>query len=459
MKFFILFLLPLQSLSQQASILFKNVNVVDVQKGKVIPNQNVFVEGNRIKKISSKSIAVNGAMVVNGSGKYLIPGLCDFNASVLHCENEGVPAFKLMLANGVTSVRDLLPPNSPEEAFEIKKQIAAGKILAPRLFLSGKTLVDRKRTGGFEKGYAFVKTADEATAIVDSLINEGADVIDARNIRSDTILKAITKRAHQKGRKVMERMGGNWMKASNSGLDAFTHLSDLWRNTTTGRQKIFQNFEGDSIVSTQDFYNRVLPSLGGVDTNYFQALMHTLTLNNTWLCTGTTSYFQSIRRFEHGDTLRNVYRNKWQKDVLADDLKTQSTLTSEIVNSEKPDMSQLYMAHKAHIPIIAGTQLSGLLTSGMSLHDMLFWLVDGGLTPAEALRTATINPALFLNNQKNIGTIEAGKLADLVLLDANPLTDINNSRKINAVVANGKLLTRNDLDELLKQSKEQVLNK
>jgi imidazolonepropionase-like amidohydrolase len=80
MKYFILLLLPLQLFSQKTSILFKNVNIIDVQKGKVLANKNVFIEGNRIKKINSKPFAVNNATVVDGSGKYLMPGLCDFNA-------------------------------------------------------------------------------------------------------------------------------------------------------------------------------------------------------------------------------------------------------------------------------------------------------------------------------------------------------------------------------------------
>ncbi|MGI8601271.1 MAG: amidohydrolase family protein [Chitinophagaceae bacterium] len=86
----------------------------------------------------------------------------------------------------------------------------------------------------------------------------------------------------------------------------------------------------------------------------------------------------------------------------------------------------------------------------------MYWFVVGGLTPAEALRTVTMNPAIFLNKQKQLGTVDVGKLADLVLLDANPLEDISNTRKINAVVANGKLLTRKDLDKLLEEAKYKV---
>ena len=113
--------------------------------------------------------------------------------------------------------------------------------------------------------------------------------------------------------------------------------------------------------------------------------------------------------------------------------------------------------HKDGIRFLAGTDSAcegGL--PGFSLHEELRLLVEAGFTPFEALRTATINPANFMRRERDLGTIETGKLADLVLLDANPLTDISNTRKINAVVANGRLLNRKDLDGVLNKVAERV---
>ena len=83
------------------------------------------------------------------------------------------------------------------------------------------------------------------------------------------------------------------------------------------------------------------------------------------------------------------------------------------------------------------------------MHDELALFVQSGLSPFEALKTATVNPAKFMKRERELGTIENGKLADLVLLDANPLANISNTRKINAVVVNGRVLRRKDLDEIL----------
>ena len=303
-----------------------------------------------------------------------------------------------------------------------------------------------------------VTSAKDAIYAVDSLINWGADVIDLRTIHTKPILYAIIKRAHQKGKKVLARFSGNWIEASENGVDAFTHLSDLWRTTSKGREKYFKFSKADSMqfITTAEFYNRVLPSLGGVDTPYFYSLVKAFKKQNSWIITNTPSFFPCKKKFEHGDTSRNQYRTSRQQQLMLEDLKLSNEITMEEVKAPKPAISFIIMAAKAGVKLISGTQLERFITPGMSLHDMLYWLAHGGLTPAEALRTATINPAIFLNKQKELGTVEVGKLADLVLLDANPLTDINNTRKINAVVANGRLLQRKDLDKLLEDAKEKV---
>ncbi|MGI8581077.1 MAG: amidohydrolase family protein [Chitinophagaceae bacterium] len=117
--------------------------------------------------------------------------------------------------------------------------------------------------------------------------------------------------------------------------------------------------------------------------------------------------------------------------------------------------------YKAGAPFLAGSDNGAaiMILPGFGLHEELSLLVLAGLPPFKALQAATINPAVFLNKQKELGTVEVGKLADLVLLDANPLEDISNTRKINAVVANGRLLQRKDLDKLLEDARVQVKGK
>ena len=105
---------------------------------------------------------------------------------------------------------------------------------------------------------------------------------------------------------------------------------------------------------------------------------------------------------------------------------------------------------RAGVQILAGTDTPNpFCYPGLSLHDELALLVEAGLTPLEALQAATLKPARYLGMEKTLGTIEAGKAADLVLLEANPLEDIRNTKKIAAVVVRGKLLDRRALDGML----------
>jgi hypothetical protein len=460
MRFLFLLFLPFQLLAQQQSVIFKNVAIVDVKKGTILQNQHILIEGNRIKKISAKPLTRQSAVVIDASGKFMMPGLCDFNAEVLNYEYAGAPAFNLLLANGVTSVRDLKPQQTLEDVFALTNRLKKENTLVPRIYLSGKTIIDRLP---FQKENMaksqLVNSVEEAEKAVDSIIYYGADVIDIRTILNRSILQAITTRAHKKGKKVLARFSGNWIAATEDGIDGFTHPSDLWRVASKGREKLFQFSEADSMrfVSMPEFYNRILPSLGSVDTPFFYSLVNTLKKNNTWICTNFASHMPSKAKFEIGDSSRNDYRLPIQKKQLKIIQEEMNQITAERSKASSP---QVYFAIKASqkgVPLLAGTQFEDIGTPGMSLHDELYWLVQGGLSPTEALRAATINPAVFLNKQKDLGTVEENKLADLVLLDENPLENISNTRKISMVVMNGRLLQRKDLDALLLQARERVM--
>jgi imidazolonepropionase-like amidohydrolase len=121
-------------------------------------------------------------------------------------------------------------------------------------------------------------------------------------------------------------------------------------------------------------------------------------------------------------------------------------------------MSELRLMHDEGVGVLAGTDFGTVLIyPGFSLHDELEALVkEGGLTPFQALQSATKNPASFFNMQNEIGTIETGKIADLVILTANPLENISNTKKIDSVILNGKYLSQKDLQGLLKTAREQI---
>jgi hypothetical protein len=142
-----------------------------------------------------------------------------------------------------------------------------------------------------------------------------------------------------------------------------------------------------------------------------------------------------------------VVRRNWEERM---DSETGGTVRSILAPLVPLQVENTRLLHKAGVVLLAATDVGiPMLVPGLSLHEELALLVEAGLTPLEALRTATVNPARVLGLADSLGTIEAGKLADLVLLDANPLADIANTRRIRAVVADGRLFRRADLDQLL----------
>jgi imidazolonepropionase-like amidohydrolase len=189
------------------------------------------------------------------------------------------------------------------------------------------------------------------------------------------------------------------------------------------------------------------------------ALFARFVRNTTWQC--PTLVMRRALALREDDSVRNDARLRFmpQSEVKGwnapTDTRNANLTTEEIANRkirlEKETELVREMRH-AGVKILAGTDLGNpYVFPGFSLHDELALLVQAGLTPLEALQTATINPARFLGKEKELGTIGKGKLADVILLDGNPLKDINNTRKINAVVVNGRLLDRRALDKLLAQ--------
>jgi hypothetical protein len=189
------------------------------------------------------------------------------------------------------------------------------------------------------------------------------------------------------------------------------------------------------------------------------ALFTRLKQNHTWQCPTFTVLRSGA--FMNDPSFRNDPRLKYMPADLrrswdpANDFRFRSRTAEDFVLARSVYKKQIEIAglmHRAGVEFIAGTDvLNPFCFPGFSLHDELAILVEAGLSPMEALQAATLNPARFLGKETELGTVARGKIADLVLLDANPLDDIRNTTKINSVVFNGRLLDRTALDQLLTQ--------
>ncbi|HEX8733784.1 MAG TPA: amidohydrolase family protein [Pyrinomonadaceae bacterium] len=457
------------SAQQTKPLVFTRVTVIDMVDAKPRTEMTVIVEGNRIARIgkSSKIRIPNNAQVVDAGGKFLIPGLWDMHVHALRPERVDY-FFRLFIANGVTGIRDT---GTTEEGFAIlarlRREIADGTRTGPRIIAAGRIL-DGAKPVVPENSIPFTNEA-EARQAVRFLKQSGADFIKVYSGIPREQYYAIIDEA----KKLKIPVAGHipWdvtsAEASDAGQKSFEHLGNILQSCSTLPPKTIE-MRADAPVKPSgkpgDFSHipariaeRTKIELETYDEQKCQSLFAKLAKNKTWQVP-TLATKRALSLVDDG-TFFNDARMKY---ITPEDLENWKPENNFFLKYRTPEFivqkKRLYQKeleltaamHKAGVPFMAGTDIPGAYTyPGFSLHDELALLVQVGFTPFEALRAATRNPAEYLNLSDKLGTIEKGKLADLVLLDANPLDDINNTKRINAVVFNGKYLSKEAIANLL----------
>ncbi len=445
--------------AQNRPLVFRNVTLIDMRSEQPKPNMTVVIKGNHISKIGKNVKIPKDAEVVDASGKFLMPGLWDNYTFTLEAVKNDFPFFELLIAHGVTGVRDVGTSLDLREAAKLRKEINAGQRLAPRLFYAGRVLIGempRRKSNRWTGISTVVKTAEEARKAVETLARARVDFIKAEKRTPPNILKEIIRTAHQFNLRVVAVPPSFIIDASNDGLDCVEHAAELFRATSDKRNEYYALYRDRKVDSMT--FDEIYAFFGTMKTDapYYEETLKTLARNRTFVATNAAQGNTFIGDFELIDPLRRRFQTKKQLAKLEAAI---SERTRQIANQDfrmaddtrKRHFRQIFDLHRAGVMLLAGTQLNhgDVGTPGLLLHDELAIFVRAGLSPFEALKTATVNPAKFMRREKDLGTIETGKLADLVLLDANPLVDISNTRKINAVVANGRYLSRGFLDKML----------
>lgn len=452
MKNFLLFLFLLSvgaiSLAQSfPPLVIENVTVIDVTGAPVQTHRTVIVKDGHIEGISEFKRTQKGALRINGTGKFLIPGLWDMHVHTVF--GDWFPrgkeiALPLFIANGVTGVRDMGGELDVLQAW--RKEIAAGILLGPRMIISGPMLDGPQPR--FPSSVA-ITTPDDGRRAVDDLKRRGVDFIKLQSLIPRDAVFAIADEARKQGIPFVGHVPDSVRaaEASNAGQKSFEHLIGI--------------FEGSSPLEDEFLKGPKTETkfLATYDPVRASALFALLAKNHTWQCPTLVwergGNLIDLADFSHDP--RAKYVPAYWKDV------TWKRFTEEIVREYNTDdriTRQRFVAkelevvkamHAAGIQFLAGTDTAPgvYIFPGFSLHEELQRFVAAGFTPLEALQTATLNPATFLGIADRVGTVEKGKLADLVLLDDNPLDDIRNTQKITAVVANGRYLSRADLDRIL----------
>lgn len=430
-------------------LVLQNVTVVDVRTGKLQPDQTVVLERNRVYSVGpSKSAKYpRNADSVNCKGGYLIPGLWDMHVHLMF--GDWFPAAKdislpLFIANGVTSVRDM--GSDLDVVQNWRNEIEAGRLVGPRIFTSGPMLDGPKPR--FPSSIAIATPEDGRRAVI-SLKERGVDFIKLQSLIPRDAVLAIADEAKKQEiafeGHVPDAMRANEM--SEMGMKSFEHLIGIFEGSSPAEDEFLKGgkTEGKFLATYDEARAASLAALLGK--------------NHTWQCPTLV--------WERGGNLLDVTdfssdtRVKYVPAPWKD--RTWKRFTDEITQGYGTDdratrkrfiekeLEVVRMLHKAGVEFLAGTDTpAGVhIFPGFSLHEELQRFVAAGFTPLEALQTATLNPAKFFGVEERLGTIEEGKLADLVLLAANPLEDISNTQKIAGVFINGRYFYHAEIEKML----------
>jgi imidazolonepropionase-like amidohydrolase len=448
-------LLAQQRTSSRQDLVFTHVTVIDATGAEAKPDMTVVIRDGRIAALGrrAKMRLPKSAQVVDASGKFLIPGLWDMH---VHEWNKEV-FFPLFIANGITGVRDMFSPLPPIKQW--RAEVAAGTTIGPRIFAAG-ILIDGP--------YPFCKpctiavsNADEGRKAVLKVKEMGADFIKVYSMVPRDAYFAIVdeaKRQHMVfAGHVPEFVSA--AEASDAGQKSVEHLMGILVACSAKEAELRKQNEAKLRAEGIRQDTAVLEqaaALDSFDEKKASALFARFVKNGTWMCP-TLSVLRAVT-FSGDADFRSDPRIKYIPDFLKQQFWQDAYGWKEHTPEFNAQAKRVFqkqlevvgMMNRAGVRFIAGTDTANpYVFPGFSLHDELALLVQAGLTPAEALRTATINSAKYFDMEKSLGTVEKGKIADLVLLDANPLVEIGNTRKITAVVVGGKLITRSELDKML----------
>lgn len=443
-----------------------HVTVIDATGVPPQSDMTVLVAGHRIVAVGlSQSVHVpSDAQIVDGGGKYLVPGLVD---SHVHLTGAGEPNgsrrffLPLLLANGITTVRDM--GGYLESLTPLRKEISREKMLGPQIFFAGPYLDGSPPS--FQPSLV-VSNGAEAREDVHRLVQQGVDFIKVQSILGREAYFAIAEAA---GREHISFVGHvpdrvTAAEASDAGQKSIEHLTGVLRACSSDEPRLMReqfdagpkNATPESSHAREMAWEREL--LATYSDERAASLIAKFVRNRTWqaptLILLRNDAYPGRETDSAGDALLKFVprgiAEKWKRVRLIQD---QLFRASDFELREKllaQSMRVVAQMQSSGVPILAGTDSAApYIIPGFALHQELTLLVKAGLSPMQALQAATKNPADFLGKLQTEGTIGVGKTADLLLLDANPLEDIHNTQKIQAVILRGKLLERKDLDALL----------
>jgi imidazolonepropionase-like amidohydrolase len=443
--------------SSQPTLVLRGVTVINTTNGVLQPAVDVLISGDRISSVGpQETIALpKGVQVVQATGKFLIPGLWDMHVHA-HREGRHELFYPLFVANGVTGIREM---GSHLASLLALRAAWNSEVLGPQVIWS--TPMFDGVPPSWSHGLS-IETPESARSLVRCMKTLGFDFLKIYDRIPRDAYFALADEAKKIGIPFAGHVPITVTPAevSRAGQKSIEHLQLVLESCIPGGiEHAMVAVGGDNIgVSSPVWLANSLPNYDQVAA---QKLFKEFAANGTWhvptLAWNWGAYFVDDEEVVRDPRLIYVMpeiRKRWEgyrHSVKPEDLAAGKLLAKRWVQLAGE-------LHRAGVGLLAGTDVSDdpYLCAGFSLHDELGLLVDAGLTPLEALQAATLNVAKFFSKTESLGTVASGKVADLVLLDANPLEDIRNTRRIHAVVLRGQLLNRAKLDQILEQVKKLV---
>jgi len=426
-------------------LVFTHATVIDATGAPAKPDMSIVIVDGRITTLgkTGKVRVPAEAEIIDATGKFLIPGLWDMHIHSGGYEN-GKKYFPRLIANGITGVRDMGSPL--DEILRLRKEVEAGEIIGPHMIIAGPIVQGPLPF----KMSLFISVNNEAEAgqTVISLKGRGVNFIKVQDALPRDLYFAVAAEAKRQRIPFAGHVppSVSAAEASNAGQRSIEHLGGRFYGVLLG----CSDRESELAAKVREIITNVMKSLNEGrepdDSGIFRAIL-TKPLLESFNDGKAATLFSMFLRHQTwqvptlvAQPLRAAINER--KDLSEDDIRYGKGLLQK-------QLDLVRAMQRAGVKIMAGTDLP---PDRSRLDEELSLLVGAGLTPMEALQSATRNPAAFLGKLDSFGTIERGKIADLVLLDANPLEDISNVQKINAVVFGGKLIPKSSLESMRRQN-------
>jgi imidazolonepropionase-like amidohydrolase len=430
---------------QQKALVLTHLTIIDVTGGPPKPDMTVVITGDRITGLgeAGKVSVPQGGRVIDARGKFLIPGLWD-----MHVHWYSKDTLMLFTANGVTGIREMFGnPN----LLRWRDEIAEGSLQGPRMAVAS-PIID----GPHPVWPGSISVSDEAEGrkAVTRVKQWGADFAKVYSLLPRAAYFGIVDEARKQGLSFAGHVpfAVTAAEASDAGQKSIEHLTGIILACSDKEAEL----RSELVNYPAARFAAEAKALETFSAQKETELFARFTKNGTWQCPTLTvlrsNAYRDDPNFRNDGRLRFIPRHimeRWGQRIA-----NRSGLF--YANAKRLFQKQVEVVgdmRRAGVLLLAGTDVGNpFCFPGFSLHDELVLFVNAGLTPTESLRTATLNPAKYFGLDQMLGTIEKGKLADLVLLEANPLEDIRNTQRIDAVIMNGRFYDRKALDKMLAQA-------